>query len=151
MGQQRNVGVDLVVVEVGHALVERRDFCQHPLDPAFDEFRLHPVGPSGVADLAISHREVRVAHQHGGIADGGRWRTTDQNRIRKGAVGFDPVTGVSRDVHGVARSRDRDRGNAAIAVTRLGDRKARDHAAAQRRCGGCGATTGGHAEGDDRC
>ena len=89
MGEHRDIGVDLAVIEIAHPLVERRDLGEHPLDPAFDQGRLRPAGP-GAADLAVVHREVGIAHQHGGVADRGGWRATNEDRAAQVAIGLEP-------------------------------------------------------------
>src|SRR5690606_14591701 len=44
-GEQADVGVDRVVGQIAHALVEGIDRGEHALDPALDEDGLHPRRP----------------------------------------------------------------------------------------------------------
>ena len=109
-------------------MIEGGDFSEDALDPAFDEFGRHPIGPKGVANFAIGHGEIGIAHQDRGVADGGGGGAADKDAVGEGAAGSDPVVGVRGDVEGVARGGDGDGGRAAVAIACLGDVKAGDSA-----------------------
>ena len=74
--QHADIGVDRIVVQVGHALLEGIDPGQHPLDPTLGQLRLRPSRPLtdlriGRVGRAISHDEVVVRqHAHAGATQG---------------------------------------------------------------------------------